>query len=424
MTDEQNWQAPGTGPASDPGAPHYTAPSPSQQQPAWGPPAPQPAWGTPAPQPAWAPPPKPGLVPLRPLSFGTLIGAPFQVIRRNPKITVGAALLIHGLPSLVAALLISGGAVLLADRALNASAGDRSALTAGAIGGTIVLGLVAAVISGISGALLQGVIVGEVARGTVGEKLSFRSLWRLVKGRIGALIGWTFLIALGWIVVVAIVVLATAGLLALGPTGIGAAIIFVILAFLGILALAIWFFTKAALVPSAIVLERLPIRAALPRSWRLTQGYFWRTFGVIALIGVIVYAVTQIIATPFGILGGLVGGILAPTSASQNDPSAFAQVLVSQFGVNILSTVVTSIVGAILAVVQTSALALIYLDLRMRKEGLDLELTRFVEARQTGQDAADPYLAPARQAAPASAYPPPACYPPPGYYPPPGPPSA
>ena len=419
MTDEQNWQAPGTGPVADPGAPGHPAPPTAAQQPVWGAPSPQPAWAAPFPQPAWAPPPKPGLIPLRPLGFGTLIGAPFQVIRRNPKITVGAALLIHGLPSLVAALLISGGVFLLADRAVNASAGDRSALTAGAVGGTIVLGLVAALISGISGALLQGVIVGEVARGTVGEKLSFRSLWRLVKGRIGALIGWTFLITLGWIVAVAIVALAAAGLLALGPAGIGAAIAFIIFAFFAMVAVAIWFFTKASLVPSAIVLERLPIRAALPRSWRLTQGYFWRTFGVIALIWVIVYMVTQIIATPFGLLGGLVGGILAPTSASENDPSAFAQLLVSQFGVNILSTVVTSIVGAILAVVQTSAVALIYIDLRMRKEGLDLELTRFVEARQTGQELADPYLAPARQPVPASAYPPPGGYPPAGSYPPP-----
>ena len=389
MTDEQNWQAPGARPAAGDGAPDdrpplYPQPYSQQQQ----------GWAPPPPQPAWAPPPQPGLVPLRPLGFGTLIGAPFQVIRRNPKITVGAALLIHGLPSIVATLLIYGGIALLYDRAINASAGDRGALTAGAIGGTIVLGVLGAVISGISAALLQGVIVGEVARGTVGDKLSFRSLWNLVKGRVGALIGWTFLITLGWIVVAALVVLAVAGLLALGPVGIGAAIIFVVLAFLGIVALAIWFFTKAALVPSAIVLERLPIRAALPRSWRLTRGYFWRTFGVIALVGVIVYVVTQIVSTPFAILGGLLGGILAPTSASTSDRTGFEQLLVSQFSVNILATVVTSIVGAILAVVQTSAVALVYIDLRMRTEGLDLQLTRFVEARQTGHDVADPFLGP------------------------------
>jgi hypothetical protein len=37
--------------------------------------------------------------------------------------------------------------------------------------------------------------------------------------------------------------------------------------------------------------------------------------------------------------------------------------------------------------------ALIYIDLRMRKEGLDLQLMRFVDARQAGNaDVPDPYL--------------------------------
>jgi hypothetical protein len=33
----------------------------------------------------------------------------------------------------------------------------------------------------------------------------------------------------------------------------------------------------------------------------------------------------------------------------------------------------------------------------MRKEGLDLQLVRFVEGRQTGQDLPDPYLPQAQQ---------------------------
>ena len=43
--------------------------------------------------------------------------------------------------------------------------------------------------------------------------------------------------------------------------------------------------------------------------------------------------------------------------------------------------------------VQSAATALIYLDLRIRREGLDLELARFVEAKQSGDQAVpDPYL--------------------------------
>jgi hypothetical protein len=65
----------------------------------------------------------------------------------------------------------------------------------------------------------------------------------------------------------------------------------------------------------------------------------------------------------------------------------------------VISSIVTAIVGAIGSVIQTAAVALLYIDLRMRKEGLDLELVRFVEGRQTGQELPDPYLPPAQQPA-------------------------
>jgi hypothetical protein len=76
----------------------------------------------------------------------------------------------------------------------------------------------------------------------------------------------------------------------------------------------------------------------------------------------------------------------------------------------ILTTVVTSLVGAVTAIISSASTSLIYIDLRMRKEGLDLDLVRFVEARQGGDNSvADPYRAPASsgsdgnaQAAPAS----------------------
>jgi hypothetical protein len=421
VTDEQNWQAPGAQPPAQgapqpaPGTPASPPPPPPQfgeyaqqppygyaQQPPYGyaqqPPygyGQQPGYGY-GQQPGWTPPPKPGLIPLRPLSFGTLIGAPFQALRRNPKITVGAALLIQTIPSIVVSLLVVGGAALLFSRVATADSGDQAAITAGAIGGSIVLGLLAIVVSAISGALLQGVVVGEVARGTVGEKLSFRALWQLVKGRIGALIGWTFLLALGWTLAVALVVLVAVALFALGGgPGIGGGIAVVIFGGLGLVALAIWLNTKLVMVPSALVLERLGLRQAVVRSWTLTRGYFWKTFGVIALIAVIVYVVVQVVSIPFSVLGGLLGGIFAPTSLSTADPSAFSQLLVTQLGVNILASIVGAIVGAVMSVVQTATVALLYLDLRMRKEGLDLELVRFVEARQSGRtDVRDPYLPP------------------------------
>ncbi|WP_426623277.1 hypothetical protein ACPPVW_11605 [Leifsonia sp. McL0607] len=446
MSDDQTWRAPGssddaraadgTGPdgAVPPPAPPAAPPSPpsgqppqnaqapqygefapggyqqqqpgwQQQQPGWQQQQPgwqQPGWqyGAPGAQPGWAPPPKPGLVPLRPLAFGTLIGAPFQALRRNPKITVGAALLLQGIPTIIASVLIAGGVFVLVDRIANADAADRDTITAGAIGGTIVLGVLAVVISTVFSTLLQGIVVSEVSRETLGEKLTFHALWQLVRGRIGALIGWTFFIFLAGFASVALVVAVIVALAMLGGVaGVTGAVLVGIGGSIGLIVLGAWLYTKLSVVPSALVIERLPLRAAITRSWRLTTGYFWRTFGVLILLWLIIYAVTQVISIPFALIGAMVGGVFAPTSLSTPDSSSFTAVSASQLGVNVLSAVVGAIVGAIGSVVQSAAIGLIYIDLRMRKEGLDLELVRFVEARQTGHDLVDPYTQPAPTAA-------------------------
>ncbi|WP_158862815.1 hypothetical protein [Leifsonia sp. AG29] len=401
MSDDQNAQGQGR---------HGGGTPPSPERPRYGEYAPGyvPDWQQAAPQqlpgPGWAPPPKPGLIPLRPLPFGTLLGAPFQALRRNPRITVGAALLLQGIPSIIVSVLLASGAALLLTRAANADAADQATLRAGAVGGVVVLGVLSIVISTVFSALLQGVVVAEVARGTVGDKLTFGALWRAIKGRLGVLIGWTFLFALAWIVALGLLVGVIIALAALGGTaGVIGAVLAGLFGGIGLLVLAVRVNTKLAIVPSAIVLERLPLRAAVARSWRLTTGYFWKTFGLIALIGVIVYSVTQVIAIPFGILGAMVGAVFDPTGASTAGTDPTTQLIVSQLGVNLLSSVVTAVVGAIGSVLQTAAVALLYIDLRMRKEGLDLQLVRYVEGRQAGQDLPDPYLAPAPGAAPPAA---------------------
>lgn len=419
VSDDQTWRAPGSGggdPARD-GEPQGQWGQPQQpaygqqpygqygqqqwqQQPGW-----QQGYPPPGAQPAWTPPPKPGLIPLRPLTLGPLLAAPFQALRRNPRITVGAALLLQGIPQIVVSVLIAGAAAFLVSRVASGEAQDQPALQAGLIGGGIVLGALALVISTVFSGLLQGVIVGEVARESLGEKLTFGALWRLVRGRLGALVGWTLLFALAWIVAIALVVAVAFALATLGGTaGAVGTVLVGVFGALALIVLAFWVNTKLAMVPSAIVLERLPLTAAVTRSWRLTTGYFWRTLGIILLVGVIVWAITQAVTTPFGFLGILLGGVVAPTSATSADP--LTEVLVAQLSVNVVASVVGAIVGAIGSVIQTAAVALLYIDLRMRKEGLDLELVRFVEGRQTGQDLPDPYLLPARPtAAPPAGWP-------------------
>ena len=43
----------------------------------------------------WTPAPKPGLIPLRPLGFGTILGKSFAALRHNPKVLFGFAVVVQ-----------------------------------------------------------------------------------------------------------------------------------------------------------------------------------------------------------------------------------------------------------------------------------------------------------------------------------------
>lgn len=366
------WQTPGAGAAgggSDGGDP-YGRPGPEQFD-----------------APAWTPPPKPGLVPLRPLSFGTLIGAPFQTLKRNPKATFGSALLIQGAILLVSLVLVGGVTAFATSRIAMARSEDVDAVAAGGVAGILASALVPLALSIVGSALLQGVIVLEVARATVGEKLRLRQLWARVRRHLWALVLWVLLLGVAVIVAIAVLVALVTVLVALGPVTAVAGILVGILGGIGLIVLGVWLITKTSLVPSAIVLERRSVGSAIARSWRLTDGYFWRTFGAEFLVAVIVNVVGQVVMVPISLVFTIAAAFVTPTGGGDVNGGALATTIVS-YAVMLLATLV---IGSVTAVVQSAVVALIYLDLRMRKEGLDLELVSFVEQRAAGGDPADPF---------------------------------
>jgi MFS family permease len=377
VTDDQHWQSPsGVGPPLTP--PHVTPP---------------PIGPTPVPpgglgRPGWTPPPKPGLIPLRPLDLGTILGASFRVLRRNPRPTFGAALLIQG--SVYLLLILAVGFVTVgAVSRINASTTQNvDQVTAGAYGLIVLSAVIPGLLAVIASAVLQGVIVLEVSRGAVGEKLTLGQLWRRARGRIGALIGWAALLVLGSSVAVGVL----AGLIVLlvatlGVAGVIAAVVLGLLGGLGLAVLYVWLATKLALVPSALMIERLSLRGAVARSWSLTRSFFWRTFGISALVAVIVGVVSQVVSTPLSFVTPMVLGLVDPQG--QNGPTAIA----IGVALAVLTVIVAVVFQSVTSVVQSATTGLLYLDLRIRKEGLDLELARFVEARQAGDTrVGDPLL--------------------------------
>ncbi|MFL0713349.1 MAG: hypothetical protein ACJLS2_12740 [Microcella pacifica] len=386
MTNDSPWQSPGwqpsgNGDSSDPGG--APGASPGGYAPAPG----QPAAG-------WTPPPKPGLIPLRPLDFGTILGGTFQVLRRNPRPTFGAALLINALVVIVTFGLTFGVSFWAVDRELRASADDLDAVSAGTVGLIILSGIIAVAVSLVAQAVLQGVIVLEVSRATLGEKLTLRALLARGRGRWWALIGWTALLSLVLIVALTVLVLLIAGMaVAAGPAGPFLAVGLGILGGLGFAVLAAWLWIKFALVPTAIMLERLPLGAAIRRGWTLVIGHFWRTFGILLLVTVMVQIASGVVSFPFQLAAGFGGALVNPAG----DPTGSIALII---GSNVLLIAITVVIGAIGSVLLSSATALLYIDIRMRKEGLDLDLQRVVEERAAGLDPHDPYEAAARPDAP------------------------
>jgi membrane-anchored glycerophosphoryl diester phosphodiesterase (GDPDase) len=271
-----------------------------------------------------------------------------------------------------------------------ADAADRDAVTSGAIASVVVSALVPIALSLVGSAFLQGIIVSDVARGTLGERLTLRSLWRVAGRRLWPLVGWSLIVAgvlLGVIAILGGIVAAL--VISGGAAAIAVGVIVGVLGLIAVVVTGVWLYTKTSLVPSLIVLERLGIRASIRRSWSLTNGFFWRTFGVQFLVAAIVNIVSQVVTTPVSLVYGYLVTLIDPNGSGRLDGSAIAGAIAS-YAVLLL---VSLVIGAVTTVVQASAIALIYIDLRMRKEGLDLHLVRYVESRQAGDTSVqDPYL--------------------------------
>ncbi len=413
VSDENNWQSPsGTGQAAEGSPwspPHSGSTTGTDAAPAWQ--------QQPAPA-VWAPPPKPGLIPLHPLSFGTIIGSSFRVMRRNPGPTFGISAGLYGFILIVYALLLGAFFVFAEGRVTSAATDDQNDILAGAAGLFLLLSFIPIGLAIAAAGIVQGILSLEVSRATLGERLKLSGLWRLARGRLGTLVLWALLTTaalVAFVVLAAVIatgitlgvtlasVASTSGSGSVDPTAmVGATLLsmgvtFVVM--LGVLALSVWLGIKTALVPSIIVLERLGLFASIARSWRLTRNNFWRTFGIQALISVIVNVATNIVAFPLQIAIFLTQSLVNPLS----DPGTS---IIFGIVLGVVSALLLTVVGAIGLVMQSSSLALVYIDIRMRKEGLDLELLHYVEAKRTAQGGVgNPYEHVASASRPAVAQP-------------------
>lgn len=345
---------------------------PGQQQ--WAPPpgAPPP-WG-------WAPPPpefKPGIVPLRPLSVGELLDGGFATIRKHPRVAFGFAALFAALLEL--ARVLTGAAMRDVRGGLGAmyttTTKDSESLPIyhfhdAAVASTIV----EYVLSGVFAVLLSGIVTVVVGKAILGQPIAGAEVSATVRRRVWRLIGVGLIAGLGPFCPLLIVGFLAAAAAVAGDAALAITLI------TGIplaIAAAVWLWAKLALAVPAFMLEKLNVGAAVGRSWRLVQGAFWRTWGLRALVTLIVGVASSVVSLVFVLLASLVGGGLSMFSGNSNQPLPAL----------VIMAVGAAIVWALTQPLLAAALTLIYVDRRMRAEGLDIALTRAAQANPAGAPA-------------------------------------
>ncbi len=132
-----------------------------------------------------------------------------------------------------------------------------------------------------------------------------------------------------------------------------------------LLPLWIWIWVGWVAVLPVMFVENVGLGAAMGRSWQLVQGRWWRTFLILLLV-VLVWYFARIALEAFIALANALIGIVV---------SAYVVLAITQAA----AIIVAALVNPVLQI----AIVLIYFDLRVRREALDLfQLAQHVSASQ------------------------------------------
>lgn len=269
-------------------------------------------------------------VALRPLSVGEIIDASFQVYRRYFGALAMVVLICNSIPLLLQIFVEASG-----------GPRDHPFLALGYSVMFLVLGSVA-----------TAATVFIVSESYLGRAITARDALNLAAPFVGRVIAVSILVGLmvgGGVVILVVVPALVARPLA-------------IVGFLALLVLGVVGVCGFVVTTPALVLESLPTAAAaLRRSWSLTSGYRLKILGLLFLLGVIMML-------PWMAVTGL-AAIVGALAAVGGGGGARVALLVAVVGI-----VLGGLVLFLLQPLLHGALTISYYDLRVRKEGFDLEV--------------------------------------------------
>jgi hypothetical protein len=346
MTEPPTWPAPGSGdpssgygpppPAPPPPPPAYPGAAPNQ---GWQPsgygsgygsgPGSGHGYGAPGgfAQPYAVAAPKPGIIPLRPLTVGEILDGAFSTLRRHPKATLGLSAVVACIQQALTLGVRAGLGT------LDTSAGFLGTTSGTSVAVNLTGTLLSLAISLVLGLALTGMLCLVVSDSILGRPTSAGAAWQRARPMLGRIV----------LAAIAVGILEALGFVACILPG-------------------IFLWAALALTLPALVLERTTVGQAIRRSWRLVLPSFWRTLGIRILGQIIAGA----IAVPFSlVLAAVTIGTLRATESSSDHLSAWAIALSAVVGVAVTTVTAPFLAGLI---------TLLYVDRRIRAEGLDMQL--------------------------------------------------
>ena len=298
---------------------------------------------------------------LRAMDVGDILDHAVALYRSNFGVLLG----IHAVAYVPFWLAIGFSAHLMAGSAFRLAAFEGEARAGGY---DPLMDLLAAVllVSMVSAAILvvEPVATAAMARAVseqvLGRSLSVRAAYAALRGRVWALILASVVrlsAAYGAYNLLSLAAFgATPALAATGAAGIALSVVLN----LGAALAGSVFFVYLAFVGQIIAIERRGAGDALSRCWRLVQGRMWRTGGILGLLGLLALGLAFAFEAPML----AAAAFLLPRGPGPGEAAIVTTVIVAVTALaSILGTPVLS-VGATLT----------YYDLRVRREGFDLEM--------------------------------------------------
>ncbi|MFC8200769.1 glycerophosphoryl diester phosphodiesterase membrane domain-containing protein [Streptomyces sp. NPDC057298] len=331
--------------------------------------------------PGWGGPPpaaKPGVIPLRPLGVGEILDGAVSTMRTHWRTVLGISLTVAVFTQ-IAVILLQG--FVLDDSASADTLNDPSA-TAGeltrALGDTLLNSGVVLLITLLGTIVATALLTTVTSRAVLGKSVTTAEAWQDARPQLPKLIGLTFLLPL---IAVATAAAGTLPGVLVGLAGGGdGAVALAVFGGLAASLVALWLMIRFSLASPALMLEKQSVLKSLSRSAKLVRGSWWRVFGIQLLATIIANIVASIIVIPFALIasalsGDGVGGFLN----SGTGDLGWTFLIVSGVG---------SVIGAMLTFPITAGVTvLLYIDQRIRREALDLDLARAAGVQDYGSGA-------------------------------------